>query len=85
MSLLIFESHHEKTNALVFDSVRHKPGCAATDDGKWLQISEVEGLCHLCIENKGADQLRGFREADLRLCFRICQNPVFSCRGSFYF
>ena len=22
-------------------------------------------------ENKGADQLRGYREADLRLCFRI--------------
>ena len=28
-------------------------------------------------ENKGADQLRGHREADLRLCFRICKNPVF--------
>ena len=24
-----------------------------------------------CNENKGADQLRGYREADLRLCFRI--------------
>ena len=24
-------------------------------------------------ENKGADQLRGHREADLRLCFRIMQ------------
>ena len=23
-----------------------------------------------CSENKGADQLRGYREADLRLCFR---------------
>ena len=28
-------------------------------------------------ENKGADH----READLRLCFRICKNPVFSRRG----
>ena len=27
-----------------------------------------------CSENKGADQLRGYREADLRLCFRICKN-----------
>ena len=35
-----------------------------------------------CSENKGADQLRGNREADLRLCFRICKNPVFSSRGS---
>ena len=33
-------------------------------------------------ENKGADQLRGYREADLRLCFRICKKPVFSWRGS---
>ena len=38
-----------------------------------------------CSENKGADQLRGHREADLRLCFRICKKPVFSQRGSFYF
>ena len=30
-----------------------------------------------CSENKGADQLRGHREADLRLCFRIGKNPVF--------
>ena len=33
-------------------------------------------------ENKGADLLRGYREADLRLCFRICKKPVFSQRGS---
>ena len=31
-----------------------------------------------CSENKGADQLRGDREADLRLCFRICKKPVLS-------
>ena len=36
-----------------------------------------------CSENKGADQLRGYREAVLRLCFRICKNSVFSWRGSF--
>ena len=36
-----------------------------------------------CSENKGADQLRGFREADLRLCFRIGKNPVFSRCGSY--
>ena len=28
----------------------------------------------MCSENKGADKLRGYREADLRLCFRICKN-----------
>ena len=36
-----------------------------------------------CSENKGADQLRGYREADLRLCFRICRLLVFSRGGSF--
>ena len=48
-----------------------------------FRIKEVEGLYYLilCSENKGADQLCGYHEADLRLCFRICKNPVFSQRG----
>ena len=33
-------------------------------------------------ENKGADQLRGYREADLRLCFRLCRLLVFPWGGS---
>ena len=37
-----------------------------------------------CSENKGADQLRGYREADLRLCFRLCKLLVFSCTGSIF-
>ena len=32
-------------------------------------IKEEELLYHLCSENKGADQLRSYCEADLRLCF----------------
>ena len=48
-----------------------------------FRIQEVKGLHYLCSENKGADQLRGDREADLRLCFRICKKPVFSWRGSY--
>ena len=36
----------------------------------------------LCSENKGADQLRDYREARLRLCFCICKLLVFSCDGS---
>ena len=44
---------------------------------KWFRIQEVEGLYYLCSENKGADQLRGCREADLRLCFRIMQKADF--------
>ena len=39
-------------------------------------------MYYLCSENKGADQLRGYREADVRLCFRICKKPVFSRCGS---
>ena len=41
-------------------------------------IKEGEGLYYPCSENKGADQLRGYREADLRLCFRPCKLLVFS-------
>ena len=35
-------------------------------------------LLGICSENKGADQLRGNREADLRLCFRMCNTLVSS-------
>ena len=38
---------------------------------------------YLSSENKGADQLRGYREADLRLCFRLCRLLVFPWGGSF--
>ena len=51
--------------------------------GLKFRILEVEGLYYPCSENKGADQFRGYREADLRLCFRICKRPVYSRRGSF--
>ena len=47
-----------------------------------FRIKEEEGLYYPCSENKDADQLRGYHKADLRLCFRICKNPVFSWRGS---
>ena len=43
-----------------------------------FRILKVEGLYYLCSENKGADQLLGYREADLRLCFRIYKMLVFS-------
>ena len=32
-SLLINEPRCEKTNILVYDLVRHKPGCTVTEDG----------------------------------------------------
>ena len=40
-------------------------------------IKKEEEVYYPCSENKGADQLRGYREADLRLCFRICRLLVF--------
>ena len=43
---------------------------------------EEEGLYYLCSGNKGADQLRSYCEADLRLCFRICKLLVLPCGGS---
>ena len=39
-------------------------------------------MYYLSSENKGADQLCCYREADLRLCFCMSKNPVFSHRGS---
>ena len=42
----------------------------------WIQKGEA--LYYPCSENKGADQLRSYCEADLRLCFRMCKMLVFS-------
>ena len=42
----------------------------------------MEGLYYPYSENKGADQLRSYCAADLRLCFRKCKKPVFSKRDS---
>ena len=48
-------------------------------------ISKVEELYYPSSENNAADQLRGYREADLRLCFRLCRLLVFPRGGSFIF
>ena len=47
-----------------------------------FRIYVGEELYYPSSENKDADQLRGYREADLRLCFRLCKLLVFSCTGS---
>ena len=46
--------------------------------GLKFRIEKVEGLYYPCSEDKGADQIRGYRQADLRLCFRICKTLVFT-------
>ena len=42
-----------------------------------FRIKEEEELYYPSSEIKGADQLRGDREADLRLCFRLCRLLAF--------
>ena len=42
----------------------------------WINVDEE--LYYLSSKNKGADQLCSYCTADLRLCFRIGKNPVFS-------
>ena len=45
--------------------------------GLWLQMSRVTRKPTFCIcENKDADQLRGNREADQRLCFRYTDSTI---------
>ena len=34
-------------------------------------------MYYVCSEKKGADKLRGYREAHLRLCFYTCKKPFF--------
>ena len=40
--------------------------------GLKFRREKCRGMYYLCNENKGADQIRCYREADLRLCFCIC-------------
>ena len=47
----------------------------------WSKVEEE--LYYPSSENKGADQLRGYREADLRLCVRLCRLLFFPWGGSF--
>ena len=46
-------------------------------------IKKVQELYYPCSENKGADQLRSYCKADLRLCFCLCRLLVFLCGGSY--
>ena len=40
---------------------------------KFQILEEYVYRYYLCNENKGTDQLHGYLEADLRLCFGICR------------
>ena len=64
-----------KTNNLGSNQVHTNRPVQSQKIARSLQflMKEEEGLYYPCSENKGADQLRDYREADLRLCFRICR------------
>ena len=49
----------------------------------WILVEEE--LYYPSSEKKGADQLRSYCEADLRLCFCLGRLLVFPCGGSFVF
>ena len=75
-----FESRHEKPTFWfsTWSDTNQAVQLQKMDRGLKFQIKKVEGSYYLCSENKGADQRRGHREADLRLSFRICKMLVFS-------
>ena len=41
-----------------------------------LEIEDDLYYLHVYSENKGVDQLCGYRADDLRLCFRICKTNI---------
>ena len=76
---------------LIMGTVSYEPRCEKTGlrgfrpglkqkmaRGLKFGIWEVDELYYQYSENKEADQLRGYPEADMHLCFRICKKPVFS-------
>ena len=75
LSACLFEPRCEKTGLRGF-----RPGPTHTrlyNYTRWLETRNFISI-YLCSENKGADQLRSYSEADLRLCFRICKKKRFS-------
>ena len=50
----------------------------------WVPVQVEEVLYYPCSKNKGADQLRSYCEADLRLCFRTGKIRFFFCFFFFY-
>ena len=67
------EPLHEKTNNVVSDRVRHKPGCKATEESWKLQTLYISrrGI----VLHRSAVQL-------LSLCFCLCMLLVLSCSRS---
>ena len=84
---ITFEPPHGKTNNLHRRKQRRRADrlycytCSKTktDDKEGMEVymSRHMGKPTICIgENKDADQLRGNREADQRLCFRYSDSTI---------
>ena len=84
--VFVFEPVYEKNQQFGFptrsDTNRAVQSQKQARSLKFL-MKEEEGLYYSCSENKGPDQLCGYREPDLRLCFRTCRLLIFPCSASF--
>ena len=78
-----YEARCEKTGLRGFQPGPTQTRLHKMARGLKFRIQEVEGLYYLCSKNQGTDQLRGYCQADLRLCFHICKKTVFSRCGSY--
>ena len=67
-------SHYDKTCHQGFQTAPTKTELYC--HGRWLEalIKKVDELYYLCSENKGADQVRNYCTADLRLCFAFAKS-----------
>ena len=76
----LVEPCHEQTSHVSTNKVRHNGAVRAQEMARgWkFWFKKVKELYYSFCENKGADQLCGYCEADLRLCFCICKMLVFS-------
>ena len=81
-----YEPPRGKTNNVVSEQVRHKRPVQAQKRARSLKfrIKVEEESYYPRSENKGADQLRGYREADLRLLFSPMQIVGFPMRRLIY-
>ena len=63
----------------VSDQVQHKPGCATTEDGLKLEISDLSrrGIALFVLQKQMRRSASRYREADMRLCVRICKKAGF--------
>ena len=82
---------HEKTNNVVSDQVWHKPGCAATDlmakDWNFVLRKNrgITSTIQVAKTRRRWSASRSYRQADLRLCFRICRVDSFLMTRLVYF